>query len=73
MTEPIKPHGGRREGAGRKRKPGDPLTEQGIFLRLTQRQLDYLGCAAILNLDAQDLVRMALDNWINEQAGEPGI
>ena len=67
MTEPIKPHGGRREGAGRKKKPGDPLVGKGLFLRLTQRQLDYLGCAVIMQMDAQDLIRMALDKWITEQ------
>ena len=71
MTEPIKPHGGKREGA--RQKASDPLTEHGIFLRLTDRQLDYLGCAAILQLDSQDLIRMALDRWIDEQTGEPGL
>ena len=69
MTEPIKPHGGKREGAGRKKKPGEPLVGKGIFLMLTQRQLDYLGCAYIVKLHPQDLIRMALDKWIAEQAG----
>ena len=34
---------------------------------LTQRQADYLLCASLLKLDAQDLVRKALDQWIDEQ------
>ena len=34
---------------------------------LTQRQADYLLCASLLKLNAQDLIRKALDQWIDEQ------
>lgn len=67
MTEP-KTRGGKREGSGRKPKGAEAFPAQ-LLLRITQRQADYLGCAAILSLDPQDLVRMALDKWIDEQAG----
>ena len=72
MTETKNTHGGRRPGGGRKPKGDAPLVSQ-INLWLTQRQADYLLCAAALKLDSQDIVRMALDKWIAEQAGEPGI
>ena len=69
-SKPKKTHGGRRPGGGRKPKGDAPLTRQ-INLWLTERQHTYLGCAAIMKLDPQDLVRRALDKWIEEQAGGP--
>ena len=65
-------HGGRRPGGGRKPKGDAPLVSQ-INLWLTQRQADYLLCAAAMKLDSQDIVRMALDKWIEGQEGGPGI
>ena len=65
-------HGVRRPGGRRKPKGDAPLVSQ-INLWLTQRQADYLLCAAAMKRDSQDIVRMALDKWIAEQAGEPGV
>ena len=59
-------HGGRRPGGGRKPKGDAPLVSQ-INLWLTQRQADYLLCAAAMKLDSQNIVRMALDKWIDEK------
>ena len=66
MTETKNTHGGRRPGGGRKPKGDAPLVSQ-INLWLTQRQADYLLCAAAMKLDSQDIVRMALDKWIDEK------
>ena len=41
-----------------------------INLELTQRQIDYLLCTTIMNLDPQDIIRTALDKWIDEQTGD---
>lgn len=40
---------------------------------LTQRQADYLLCAGLLKLNAQDLIRKALDQWIDEQMEKASV
>jgi len=38
--------------------------------RVCGGKVDYLRCAAALDLDPQDLVRMALERWIDEQTAK---
>lgn len=70
MTEPKTGRGGARPGSGRPPKnPNEPLITQ-ISLRITQRQSDYLLCASAVKLDPQDIVRAALDEYIERLTGQ---
>ncbi len=73
MTE-TKKHGGVRtpgpgKSLGRPPKGSEPLSETALYLRLSQRQAEYLSLVAVVKMDTQDVVRQALNEFIDRQTG----
>lgn len=74
MTEATKKaRGGRREGAGRPPKGEAALPEGYDFIvRPTQKQATYLGLTSLVGMTKQDIVRQALDEFIDRQTSKAG-
>ena len=57
---------------GRPTKAAEPLSDDVISFRPTVRQSDYLKIVAVTRLEPADVVRTALDKWIDEQVAGVG-